>query len=295
MDDAPAIRIEGLSKHFGDVVALDDLTLTIDHGEVFGLLGPNGAGKSTLLRLLLGFLRPTAGHAWLNGVDVADVHEAHRGVAYVPGDVSLWPKLTGAECLDLLGNLHGAVDAPTRDALIERFALDPSKRARTYSKGNRQKVALIAAFATRADVLLLDEPTSGLDPLMEQEFRHCVEQVRDQGHTVLLSSHILAEVEQLCARVGILRQGRLVEVSGIDRLRDLHAGELEVDIDGPPPDLSSVAGVEGVERTPTGLRLQITGPPGPVLAALAEVDVTGLRSREASLEEIFLTYYGDSS
>ena len=296
-DGVPAIRTEGLTKRFGPVVAVDDLSLEVPRGEVFGFLGPNGAGKSTTLRLLLGLLRPTAGRAEVLGVDVADVRRAHRHLAYVPGDVSLWPRLTGAECLELLGNLHGRVDVALRDELVARFELDPSKRARTYSKGNRQKVALVAAFATRADVLLLDEPTSGLDPLMERQFRRCVQAAVADGQTVLLSSHILSEVEALCRRVGILRHGRLVEVAGIDQLRDMHAAELEVDLaDGAPVDVAALAAVEGVgtvEPTPTGARIRLTGPPAPLLAALAEQPVTGIRSREASLEEIFLTYYGD--
>lgn len=294
--DAPAVRTEGLTKRFGPVVAVDDLTLTVPRGEVFGFLGPNGAGKSTTLRLLLGLVRPTAGRAEVLGIDIADVRRAHRHLAYVPGDVSLWPKLTGAECLELLGNLHGGTDRARRDALVERFQLDPSKRARTYSKGNRQKVALVAAFATDAELLLLDEPTSGLDPLMEREFRACVGEAVAQGRTVFLSSHILGEVEALCRRVGILRSGRLVEVAHIDQLREMHGAELDVDLaDGADaaPALASVDGVAEVTATPTGVRIRLAGPPGPVLAALAERPVTGLRSRETSLEEIFLTYYGD--
>jgi ABC-2 type transport system ATP-binding protein len=283
----------GLTKRFGTLVALHDLTLDVADGEVFGFLGPNGAGKSTTLRLLLGFIRATAGTAEIKGIDTRDVEACHRHLAYVPGDVSLWPKLTGEECLELLGNLHGDVDVQYRAELVKRFDLELDKRARTYSKGNRQKVALVAAFATRADVLLLDEPTSGLDPLMEQEFRRCVTEAADRGQTVFLSSHILSEVEHLCARVGILRSGVLVEVASIDRLRAMRSTELEIDIDGPPPDLEGVDGVAQASRTPTGIKVTLNGPPGPVLKAIDGLPITAVRSQEASLEEIFLTYYGD--
>ncbi len=283
----------GLTKRFGTLVALDDLTLDVADGEVFGFLGPNGAGKSTTLRLLLGFIRATAGTAEIKGIDTRDVEACHRHIAYVPGDVSLWPKLTGEECLELLGNLHGDIDVQYRAELVKRFDLELDKRARTYSKGNRQKVALVAAFATRADVLLLDEPTSGLDPLMEQEFRRCVTEAADRGQTVFLSSHILSEVEHLCARVGILRAGVLVEVASIDRLRAMRSTELEIDIDGPPPDLEGVDGVAQASRTPTGIKVTLNGPPGPVLKAIDGLPITAVRSQEASLEEIFLTYYGE--
>ncbi len=216
----------------------------------------------------------------------------HPRIAYVPGDVSLWPKLTGAQCLSLFGRLHGSVDIRYRDELVERFQLDTFKRARAYSKGNRQKVALVAALATRADLLLLDEPTSGLDPLIEAEFVRSVQEVAAQGRTVFLSSHILSEVETLCARVGILRDGKLVEVDDVSTLRSMHGTELDVDLDGPAPDLSRVRGITKVDRTPEGIRVQLSGEPGPLLQALAPAPVTGLRSREASLEEIFLGYYG---
>jgi polyether ionophore transport system ATP-binding protein len=287
-----AIHTEDLTKRFGDVVALDGLTLEVAQGEVFGFLGPNGAGKSTTLRLLLGLIRPSAGRAEIMGVDVGRTRDAHRHVAHVPGDVSLWPKLTGEECLELFARLQGGCDETYRAELVERFELDLSKRSRAYSKGNRQKVALVAAFARRADVMLLDEPTSGLDPLMEQQFRRCVHEATARGQTVFLSSHILSEVEDLCARVGILRRGSLVEVASIDLLRQMHATSLDIDLEGEPPDLSTVAGVDRVERTPNGVRVRLTGSPQPVLDALAVSKVTALRSEEASLEEIFLAYYG---
>ena len=224
-----AIHTEGLTKQFGSFTALDKLTLDVEEGEVFGFLGPNGAGKSTTLRLLLGLIRPTAGSASILGVDVSDVETVHRRLAYVPGDVNLWPKLTGGECLALLANFHGKVDNAYRNVLVDRFQLDTAKKARTYSKGNRQKVALVAAFATEPEVLLLDEPTSGLDPLMEKEFRRCISEAGERGATVFLSSHILSEVEQLCTRVGILREGKLAEIAPIEQLKALHKTELELD------------------------------------------------------------------
>jgi ABC-2 type transport system ATP-binding protein len=290
--DRPAIRTEGLTKRFGDFTALDSLTLDVAEGEVFGFLGPNGAGKSTTLRLLLGLIKPTAGRAEIKGIDVARTKEVHHHLAYVPGDVSLWPRLTGEECLTLFGRLQGGVDGVYQRELIDRFELDLTKRARTYSKGNRQKVALVAAFSRRPDVLLLDEPTSGLDPLMEQQFRRCVHEATERGQTIFLSSHILSEVEDLCVRVGILRNGTLVEVSAVESLRRLHSSQLDIDVHGEPPDLAGVAGVESVERTPNGVRVQLSGPPGPVLAAFGANDIIALRSQEASLEEIFLAYYG---
>jgi ABC-2 type transport system ATP-binding protein len=290
----PAISTEDLTKRFGKLTALDRLTLDVAQGEVFGYLGPNGAGKSTTLRLLLALAKPTSGRATILGVDVAKVSEVHRHLAYVPGDVNLWPRLTGAECLELLGDFHGAVDTGYRNDLVERFHLDTSKKARTYSKGNRQKVALIAAFATRAEVLLLDEPTSGLDPLMEKEFRKCVHEASAREQTVLLSSHILSEVEALCTRVGILRAGRLVEVATIDHLRSLHHTELELDFAGPAPEIGSVPGVAKVTPIPTGLRVTLNGPPGPLLLAIDNLPLVSIRAQEASLEEIFLTYYGNS-
>ncbi len=210
---APAIRTEKLSKRYGETVALAELDLEVGAGEVVGYLGPNGAGKTTTIRLLLGLIRPTTGHGEVFGIDCQRRPvEAHRRLAYVAGEANLWPSLTGAETLHLLGNVQGRVDPDYRDELVERFDLDPDKKVRAYSKGNRQKVILIAALMTRADLLVLDEPTSGLDPLMEQAFRHCVHEARERGQAVFLSSHILSEVEALCDRVGILRDGALVEM-----------------------------------------------------------------------------------
>ncbi len=291
----PAIRTDGLTKHFGSVVALDGLDLTVEQGEVFGFLGPNGAGKSTTIRLLLGLLRATAGSATVMGIPTTDVERSHRHLAHVPGDVALWPQLTGAETLRLLGNLSGHVDEAFRDELVERLNLDLSKRARSYSKGNRQKVALVAAFMTRPDVLLLDEPTAGLDPLMEAEFQLLAREASARGQTVFLSSHILDEVEDLCHRVAILRAGRLVEMAALEDLRNLTSTELEASFTGPLPDLAGVPGVTRIESADHTLRVTVTGSPAAVLRVLAEAGVTRLRSHEASLEEIFLTYYQDET
>jgi ABC-2 type transport system ATP-binding protein len=289
--DTSMIRARGLTKHFGDVVALDGLDLQVQRGEVFGFLGPNGAGKSTTIRLLLGLIRPTAGEAWLGGVPVGDVERAHRSVSYVPGDVSLWPQLTGAETLELLGNVSGGVDRALRDELVERFNLDVSKRARAYSKGNRQKIALVAAFMTRPEVLLLDEPTAGLDPLMEAEFQALAREASKQGQTVFLSSHILDEVEDLCGRVAILRAGHLVEVAVLQDLRDITPTVLEATLAGPVPDLTGVAGVVGVEPMHAGVRVTVTGRPDAALQRLLTAGIVRLQSRAPTLEQVFLTYY----
>jgi ABC-2 type transport system ATP-binding protein len=289
--DLPAISTHGLTKHFGPVAALQDLDLEVAQGEIFGYLGPNGAGKSTTIRLLLSLIRPTAGGAEIMGIPARDVARAHRHVTYVPGDVALWPQLTGTEILTLLGNVSGGVDAAYRDELVERFQLDPAKRARSYSKGNRQKVALVAAFMTRPDVLLLDEPTAGLDPLMEEEFQRIARAAAARGQTIFLSSHILDEVEDLCDRVGILREGRLVEVAALEELRRMHTTVFEAIVDGELPDLSGLRGVTVTEPIPGGVRVSVTGSPAELLTRLASVPVIQLRSHEPSLEEIFLTYY----
>ena len=295
----PALRAERLTKHFGGTHAVESLDLDVPAGEVFGFLGPNGAGKSTTIRLLLGLLRPTGGRAWVFDAPADDVERAHRSLAYVPADVALWPSFTGQECLDLLAGVGPGTDLGYRAELVERFALDPGKRARAYSTGNRQKVALVAAFATRAPLLVLDEPTSGLDPLMEREFRRCIAEATARGQTVFLSSHQLAEVESVCTRVGILRAGRLVEVAGLADLRRLRRSEVTVELARPAPELADLAALPGVAdlrwASPLLLTLALTGPPGPVLRALADAEVVRLDVREPTLEEIFLDYYGQAA
>jgi ABC-2 type transport system ATP-binding protein len=289
----PAIRTEGLGKRYGKVDALRDLSLQIAPGEVVGYLGPNGAGKTTTIRLLLGLARPTAGRAEIFGFDCQrQTVEAHRRLAYVPGEASLWPSLTGAETLHLLGRVQGRVDTAYRDELIGRFDLDPSKKVRAYSKGNKQKILLIAALMARPDLLVLDEPTSGLDPLMEQAFRHSVHEARKAGQTVFLSSHILSEVEALCDRVGILREGRLVEMGTLEEMRHLSTLTVEATFGGVPPDLAGVAGVKRAVVDGHRLHLEVQGPIEPVVDALAGTGVRELLSREPSLEELFLAHYG---
>ncbi|WP_229075122.1 ABC transporter ATP-binding protein [Actinoplanes sp. DH11] len=291
-----ALRTENLSKRYGRLLAVDDLTLDVAAGEVFGFLGPNGAGKSTTIRMLLGLARPTTGQAWIFDTDAADVAVAHRRLAHVPADVALWPRMTGAEILDLLGRVGPGVDAAYRDELVERFALDVSKPAGTYSTGNRQKIALVAAFSTRAPLLVLDEPTSGLDPLMEREFRHAVGAARDNGQTVFLSSHQLAEVEAVCDRVAILRAGKLVEVASVAALRRLHRTEVSATFTGTPPDLGGVPGIDDLHRDgPVGVRFTLDGSPAAALHALADAEVATIAVREPSLEEIFLAYYGQDA
>ncbi len=287
------IRAERLTKVFGKTTALSSLSLEVAAGEVFGYLGPNGAGKTTTIRLLLGMIGATSGRAEIFGID-CQRHpvQAHLRVAYVPGEASLWPSLTGAETLDLLGRVQGNTDLHYRDVLTERFQLDPSRRVRAYSKGNRQKVLLIAALMCRADLLILDEPTSGLDPLMEQAFRLSIAEARGNGQTVFLSSHILSEVEALCDRVAILRAGHLVETGTLAEMRHLSALSAEAEFGTAPPELSAVPGV-----TVTGVQghrvlCQVTGPIRPLLAALAGSDVRHLTVREPSLEELFLAHYG---
>ena len=290
-----AIRAIGLSKRYGDTLALDGLDLEVREGEVYGYLGPNGAGKTTTIRLLLGLHRPSSGRAELFGVDAwSDPVTAHRRVAYVAGEPFLWPSMTSAETFAFLGRLHGDVDVAYRDELVERFALDTRKKIRALSKGNRQKVQLIAALATRADLLLLDEPTSGLDPLMEMAFRECIKEATARGQSVFLSSHILSEVEAVCDRVGILRDGRLVDQGTLQELRHLGAQTVEVTFTGAVPELRVPAGVQVVNAGPKALRFEVTGSVGPLIAALAGHPVETLTSREPSLEEIFLHHYDGS-
>ena len=287
------VEIRGLVKTFGTTRALDGLDLTVVPGEIHGYLGPNGSGKSTTIRVLLGLLRKDAGEVRLLGGD--PWHEAadlHRRLAYVPGEVNLWPGLTGGEVIDLLGRLRGGVDRARRDELIERFELDPTKKGRTYSKGNRQKVALVAALASEVDLLLLDEPTSGLDPIMESVFSACVDDFRDSGRSVLLSSHILAEVEKLCDRVSIIRAGAVVESGSLAELRHLTRTSVRADLVRPAADLAGVPGVHDLEQD--GLRVAFdvdTAQLDLALRALSAAGVRSLTSQPPTLEELFLRHY----
>src|SRR5664280_19133 len=288
-----AIRTHGLSKRYDTVDAIRDLDLEVAEGEVVGYLGPNGAGKTTTIRLLLGLIRPTKGRADIFGLDSQrQTVEAHKRLAYVAGEANLWPSLTGTETLHLLGRVQGRVDPAYRDELIGRFTFDPSKKVRAYSKGNRQKLILIAALMTRPDLLVLDEPTSGLDPLMELAFRHCIHEARERGQTVFLSSHILSEVEALCDRVGILRDGVLVEMGTLAEMRHLSALTVEATFDGSVPDLSRIPGVTMVEADGRVVRCHVQGSVEPLLKVLAASGVHELLSREPSLEELFLAHYG---
>jgi polyether ionophore transport system ATP-binding protein len=292
---SPAIEAAGLTKRYGATLALDGLDLTVEPGEVYGYLGPNGAGKTTTIRLLLGLHRPTAGHSELFGIDAwRDPVRAHRRVAYVAGEPFLWPSLTGAETLEFLGRLHGEIDRRYRDLLVERFQLDTHKKIRALSKGNRQKVQLVAALATRADLLLLDEPTAGLDPLMEMAFRESIAEAKGRGQTVFLSSHILSEVEATCDRVGILRHGRLVDEGTMAQLRHLGAQTIEVTFSGKPPRLPSLPGVQATGAGTNTLRFEVSGEVAPLIGQLAGQPVVGLSTHEPSLEEIFLHHYDSS-
>ena len=287
------ISTEQLTKAYGHATALDALDLEVEQGEVFGYLGPNGAGKSTTISLLLALIQPSAGRARIFDLDAwRDAREIHQRLAFVPSEANLWPTLTGAEVLRFLGQLHGSVDTAYRDELVDRFELELDKKVRAYSHGNRQKVLLIAAFASRADVILLDEPTTGLDPLMEQVFRACVREARDRGQTVLLSSHILSEVEAVCDRVAMLRSGRIIETGRLDSLRNLAAVRVHAQLDGPPPDLSTLEGVRNVVVDGPIVECDVTGPMEPLLRALTDAGVRHLTTREPSLEELFMSRYG---
>ncbi|MFF8957987.1 ATP-binding cassette domain-containing protein [Streptomyces sp. NPDC014894] len=290
-----AITVSALRKSFGRTHALDGLDLTVRTGEVHGFLGPNGAGKSTAVRVLLGLLRADAGAVRLLGGDPwRDAVALHRRIAYVPGDVTLWPNLSGGEVIDLYGRLRGGLDPARRAELVERFELDPTKKGRTYSKGNRQKVALVAAFASDADLLILDEPTSGLDPLMEEVFQSCVRGERDLGRTVLLSSHILSEVEALCDRVSIIRRGRTVESGALAELRHLTRTSVTAELAGPPDGLAGLPGVHDLDVRGGRVRLQVdTDRLDAVLRSLTASGVRSLTSTPPTLEELFLRHYTD--
>ncbi|HWD82549.1 MAG TPA: ABC transporter ATP-binding protein [Kribbella sp.] len=289
-----AISTEGLVKRFGRTHALDGLDLTVRTGEVHGFLGPNGAGKTTTIRILLGMTRADGGTATvLDGDPWSDATALHRRLAYVPGDVTLWPNLSGGEAIDLLGRMRGGIDRKRKAELLERFDLDPRKKARAYSKGNRQKVALVAAFASDVELLLLDEPTSGLDPLMEEVFREVVQEISDRdGRTVLLSSHILSEVEALCDRVTIIRAGRAVESGTLDELRHLTRTSIKAELVGPMDGLAQLAGVHDLQVDEGRVRFDVdTDEINPVLRRLTEIGVRSLVSQPPSLEELFLRLY----
>jgi ABC-2 type transport system ATP-binding protein len=289
---ANAIEIRALRKSFGRTAALDGLDLEVRAGEVHAFLGPNGAGKTTTIRILLGLLRKDAGEAELLGGDPwRDAVALHRRLAYVPGDVTLWPNLTGGEIIDLLGRLRGGLDPKRRQALTERFALDPAKKARAYSKGNRQKVALIAALASDAELLLLDEPTAGLDPLMEATFRDCVQEERQQGRTVLLSSHILAEAEALSDRVTIIRDGRAVETGTLAEMRHLTRDFVDAELAG-PVSLDGLPGVHDLVADGLRVRCEVDHTAlDEVLGRLHQAGVRSLTCRPPTLEELFLRHY----
>ncbi|MCX8556612.1 ABC transporter ATP-binding protein [Mycolicibacterium mucogenicum] len=288
-----AIEIDTLTKNFGAVRALDGLNLRVDHGEVHGFLGPNGAGKSTTIRILLGLVRADSGSVRLLGGDPwTDSVALHRHIAYVPGDVTLWPTLTGGETIDLLARMRGGIDEKRRAELTERFDLDPTKKTRTYSKGNRQKVSLVSAFASNADLLLLDEPSSGLDPLMENIFQQCVAEAAARGTTVLLSSHILAETERLCQRVTIIRAGRTVETGTLESMRHLSSTTIKADMINNPGRIDHLPGVSDIFFDGRMLTARVESESlGAVIKALGDAGVRSLVSQPPTLEDLFLRHY----
>ncbi|MEN2745987.1 ABC transporter ATP-binding protein [Sinomonas halotolerans] len=290
-----AVSITGLVKTFGRLRALDGLDLDVREGEVLGFLGPNGAGKSTTLRVLLGLLRADSGHVEiLGGNPWRDVVSLHRRIAYVPGDVSLWPSLTGGQAIDLLGRLRGGLDERRRSELIETFELDPSKRGRTYSKGNRQKVAIVAALASRAELLILDEPTAGLDPLMESLFREEIRREKAAGRSVLLSSHILSEVEALADRISIIRQGKVVETGTLEQMRAHARTTVAATLDDGAAALTGLPGVVDLHAEDHRVRFTVDADGlGPAMNALAAHGVRALTVTPPSLEDLFLQHYGD--
>ncbi len=289
------IEIRALVKNFGTTRALDGLDLEVSRGEIHGFLGPNGAGKSTTIRVLLGLLRADSGEVrLLDGDPWHDAAALHRRLAYVPGEVNLWPNLTGGEVIDLLGRLRGGIDVRRRAELLELFELDPTKRGRSYSKGNRQKVALVAALASDVELLVLDEPTTGLDPIMESAFQTCVDEFRDQGNTVLLSSHILAEVERLCDRVSIIRSGVCVETGTLGELRHLTRTAIRAELAAPPVGLERLAGVHDLQVDGNRAAFDIdTAELDAALDVLRAAGVRSLTSQPPTLEELFLRHYGD--
>ncbi len=294
-----AIRAEALTKSFGHFRALNELNLSVDTGEVHGFLGPNGAGKTTTIRVLLGLMRADGGTVTLlDGDPWSDTTRLHRRLAYVPGDVTLWPNLTGGEVIDLMGRLRGGLDKQRRADLVERFDLNLKKKCRSYSKGNRQKVALIAALASDVELLILDEPTSGLDPLMEEVFQRCIEDERGRGRTVLLSSHILSEVEALCDRVTIIREGATVETGTLTELRHLTRVSIDAELAGPATGLGELSGVHNLREKDNHAQFDVdTEELDAALRHLTSVGVRNLTSKPPTLEELFLRHYesGDAA
>ncbi len=289
------IRISKLIKSYGKVRALDGVDLEVPQGEVFGFIGPNGAGKSTTIRILLGLLHKDSGEVSMLGGDPwQDAVELHRHLAYVPSDVNLWPGLTGGEVIDLLGRMRGSYSTKRRAELLERFSLDPSKKCRTYSKGNRQKVLLVSALISDVELLILDEPTSGLDPLMEGVFQQCVQEAKKEGKTVFLSSHILAEVEQLCDRISIIKEGKIVEQGTLPELRHIASTTITAEVSKPVEGLAEFPGVHGLEVDGSRISFHVDNPQlNSVLARLAQYGVIGLTSAPPTLEELFLRHYSN--
>jgi ABC-2 type transport system ATP-binding protein len=287
------IQIQNLTKYYGKTLALDSVDLEVEQGEVFGFIGPNGAGKTTTLRILLGLLRKNAGKVSVLGGDPwRDAVALHRRLAYVPGDVNLWPSLSGGEVIDLLARLRGGFDQSRRDELVKRFALDPTRQCRTYSKGNRQKVALIAALVSDVELFILDEPTSGLDPLMEATFRECVAEIKRAGKTVLLSSHILAEVEALCDRISIIKEGKIVETGTLTELRHLTRTSVSVKTRRQITGLSTFPGVHNLTVDGSSTRFSVDADAiNPVMQYLTKFDVMALTSTLPTLEDLFLRHY----
>lgn len=288
------IEIKGLSKSYGKQVALEGVNLNVKKGEVYGFIGPNGAGKSTTIRILLGMIKKDGGVVKILGKDPWDnAVEIHKKLAYIPGDVNLWPNLTGGEVIDFLGRLNGQVDSNLKQELLEKFQLNPKKKCRSYSKGNRQKVALVSAFLSDAEVLILDEPTSGLDPLMEQVFQSCILESKKQGKTIFLSSHILAEVEALCDRVGIIRQGKIVEEGTLDELRHLTRSTVTVQLNN-QDDIKDIEGIYDLLKLNEKWKFSVdTNAMVSVMQRLASMGIKSLVAEPPTLEELFIRHYGE--
>lgn len=287
------LQVTNLTKRFGDFTALDRVNLEVKKGEIVGFIGPNGAGKSTTIRVILGILKATAGEAKIFGMDVwKDAVDIHKRIAYVPGDVNLWPNLTGGEVIDLFAKLHGASDRARREELIQRFDLDPTKKCRTYSKGNRQKIALIAALSSDADLYIFDEPTSGLDPLMERVFQECVIEAKEAGKSVLLSSHILSEVERLCDKVAIIRKGEIIETGTLQSLRHLTRIIIHVETKEPMHTLDEVAGVHNIEVHEKGYTVHVDSEAlDDVMQFIVPHGIVKLESAPPTLEDLFMRHY----